>query len=123
MLPGTYVKPHRHSAKDRWELFVIVQSEAVVVCFDNDGILISRHVLNPNTANVAIEIPANTWHTIAITQNNTVLFESKPGPYLAVNDKDFVCWAPSENQSNTQDFIDWFISGQIGTTPPYLNQS
>ena len=123
MLSGTYVRPHRHSADNRWELFVIVHGEAVVVCFDDKGILISRHILNPDTANVAIEIPANTWHSIAIIQDNTVLYESKPGPYLAVNDKDFAHWAPKENENNTQQFINWFIYGQIGSSPPKLELS
>ena len=120
MLSGTYVRPHRHSTENRWELFVIVHGEAVVVCFDDEGVLISRHILNPNTDNIAVEIPANTWHSIAITQDNTVLFESKPGPYLKMNDKDFAPWAPQENKNSTQRFINWFIHGQIGSSPPKL---
>lgn len=121
MLPGTYVRPHRHSTEDRWELFVIVHGEAIVVCFDDNGILLSRHTLNPDSASVAIEIPANTWHSIAITQDKTVLFESKPGPYLAVNDKDFAQWAPKENENGTREFINWFICGQIGSPPPQID--
>lgn len=118
MLSGTYVRPHRHCTDNRWELFVIVHGEAVVVCFDDEGVLINRHVLNPDTANIAVEIPANTWHSIAITEDNTVLFESKPGPYLVESDKDFAQWAPEENEYNTPQFIEWFICGKIGSSPP-----
>jgi len=122
MLPDTYVRPHRHVSNkcgdDRWELFVIVKGEAIVVTFNHEGKLQNRYILNPNTENIAIEIPPNTWHSVAITKNDTVMFESKPGPYLPMKDKDFAIWAPKEKEQKTKVFINWFIHGKLGSLPP-----
>lgn len=118
MLPGTYVRPHRHIDDDRWELFVIVRGEAMVVTFNDKGEIAERHCLNPNSANIAIEIPGNTWHTIAATQANTVMFECKTGPYIKLSDKDFASWAPNENNPNKNKFIEWYIQGMVASSPP-----
>lgn len=118
MQPGTYVRPHCHHGDNRWEFFVIVSGEAVVVTFDATGKLSNRLVLNPHSANVAIEIPGDTWHTLAAIQPNTLLFECKTGPYQKLSDKDFAQWAPPENNNKTQNFIEWFINGELESSPP-----
>lgn len=120
MQPGTYVRPHRHEGEKRWELFVIVQGEALVLEFDDSGRIKSRHVVNPLNANVAIEIPSNSWHTLVVTKPDTIMFECKPGPYQPVTDKDFASWAPLEADPAKQQFIDWYIHGEVGSKPPKI---
>jgi cupin fold WbuC family metalloprotein len=118
MLPGTYARPHRHVGENRWELFLVLRGEAVAVCFDDNGKIKERHIINPNTGNLAIEIPPNTWHSVAIMQPDTIIFETKPGPYRPIDDKDFAQWAPLESDKTKQTFINWFINGKIGSLPP-----
>lgn len=121
MHPGTYVRPHRHEGDNRWELFVIVQGEALVLEFDDQGRIVERHVLNPLTGNVAVEISSGSWHSLAITKPDTIMFECKPGPYQKVTDKDFASWAPDEAAADKQLFIDWYARAEIGSMPPEIN--
>jgi len=114
--PGTYVRPHQHNDSNRWELFVLLQGEAVVVLFDDDGRLINRVILNDKR--LAIEIPPKTWHSVTAGNKNAVLFECKSGPYLPMTDKDFADWAPKENHPRVADFLNWFKSGNINSYPP-----
>ena len=119
--PGTYVQPHRHPDAGKWEMFVIIKGEAAVLFFDPSGRLTQRIVLSEQTANRLIEIPPQTWHTLVSLQPGTLLFESKPGPYQPLDDKDFAAWAPKENTPAVADFVRWFERAQVGETPPILN--
>jgi hypothetical protein len=47
-----------------------------------------------------VEIPAGSWHALSILEEETVLLEIKPGPYLPLSDKDFAPWAPEEGSSS-----------------------
>lgn len=118
MEPNTYVRPHRHQGSDRWEFFQIVRGSAAVLTFDQQGTVQEKIVLSSGGPNLAIEIPGNTWHTIAALESGTVLFEIKQGPYKAVTDKDFAAWAPSEGQSTAKAFVQWFIDAKPGSACP-----
>jgi cupin fold WbuC family metalloprotein len=118
--PNTYVRPHRHQGVDRWEFFQIVSGSAAVLTFEPDGKVLEKIVLSQSGPNVAIEIPANTWHTIVSLQPGTVLFEIKKGPYQPVSDKDFALWAPAEGASAAERFVHWFVSAEPGQMCPLL---
>ena len=118
MEPDTYVRPHRHQGDDRWEFFQIVSGSATVLTFEPDGKVLEKIVLSQKGPNVAIEIPGNTWHTIASLQSGTVLFEIKKGPYQPVSDKDFAVWAPAEGESAAEQFVQWLVEAEPGQTHP-----
>ena len=119
MEPDTYVRPHRHPQEDKWELFVIVQGKAIVLMFDDDGRMTSRINLDNNGPIYAIEIPTNTWHTVASLKTGTVLFEVKRGPYMQLADKDFASWAPGEGDSDCLKYMEWYKQGAVGSLPPW----
>ena len=116
--PGTYVRPHRHPEKDKWELFVVLQGEALVLVFDEAGMVQERTILSDQGPNYLIEIPSQTWHTVTALQEATVLFEVKPGPYIAVSDKDFASWAPAEGEPQVDAFVKWMLQADIDDKPP-----
>lgn len=99
MQPGTYIRPHRHEP-ERWELFVILSGSAGVLTFDDAGVAREHIVLEPGSA-WAVEIAGGTFHTAVALQSDTVLFEVKPGPYRALEDKDFAPAFPAEHSPDT----------------------
>ena len=93
MEPGTYVRPHRHSQVDKWELFLALSGSVAVLTFDDVGKVIDRIELSANGPVFGIEIAEYTWHTLVSLEPGTVLFELKRGPYQPLTDKDFAQWA------------------------------
>lgn len=104
--PGSYVRPHRHS-EERWELFLVLSGRAGVLLFDGAGAVLGRFSLAPGQCR-ALEITGGVWHTLLALEPDTVLFEVKPGPYVALEDKDFAPWAPAEGDAATEALLsDW----------------
>lgn len=112
---NTYVKPHRHSGNDRWELFQVLCGSAAILIFEANKIT-EKIVISAAGPNYAVEIPSNAWHSIVCLQANTVLFEIKKGPYLPTSDKDFAAWAPDEETPGAVEFVQWMINAKVGDT-------
>ena len=45
LLRGTYIRPHRHLVPPKFESFLVLEGEADVLLFDNDGRIVERHQL------------------------------------------------------------------------------
>jgi hypothetical protein len=54
---------------------------------------------------VAIDLAAGVWHTIIALEAGSIFFETKPGPYVAMVDKDFAPWAPAEGSSEATTYL------------------
>lgn len=96
MQPGTYVRPHRHLHPPKAETFVILRGRAGLVFFEDNGSLAPNGlvVLDQGLGTLGVDIRPGVFHSVVILAPDTVLFEVKPGPYQAANDKDFPAWAP-----------------------------
>lgn len=117
--PGTYVRPHRHPQAERWELFVVLRGAAAVLMFDEGGAVTARIELAAEGPTLGVEIPPLAWHAIVAMRPGTVLFEVKPGPYSAADDKEFAQWAPDEvQQVAAQEFERWYRQASAGARPP-----
>jgi cupin fold WbuC family metalloprotein len=116
--PGSYVRPHRHSAVDRWEWFQALAGAAGILIFDDRGTVLERVDISSAGPVYGIEIPPGVWHTVVSLAPGTVLFEIKPGPYVPLTDKDFAQWAPAEGNDNCRRFIAWFSTAAIRDIPP-----
>lgn len=119
MEPGTYVRPHRHPRSDGWELMLAVRGAFSVLIFDEFGTVQARvDVVAGADAAAAVEIPPNAWHAVVATAPGTVMFEVKPGPYLALDDKDFANWAPVEGEPAAIEFARWYETAHPSDRPP-----
>ncbi len=103
LLPETYCQPHRHQNPPKSESFIILKGKAVVLEFDDNGIVTDYILLDSSKGNYGVDILPGSWHTI-IALTPCVVFESKDGPYVKVTDKDFASWAPKEGDPNAQNF-------------------
>lgn len=113
MQPGTYVRPHRHTDPPRWELFLVLSGEIVMLAFDDDGRVESRLELAAGGEHFGVELDAGRWHALAAV-TPAVMFELKPGPYSAVTDKDFAAWAPAEGEPGSDALAAWYTTARVG---------
>lgn len=106
-LQGTYVAPHRHLRPPKAESFLVVEGCLVLICFEDDGTVRSRHFLGdrpPATAR-GIDLEPGVWHTLTAVTEHAVCFEVKPGPWDPATDKEFAPWAPREGDPRAQEYL------------------
>ncbi len=110
--PGSYVAPHFHPEKGKWEWFQILRGRVAVLLFDNEGLVISRCELTADDT-CGVEVPPEAWHTI-VALEPAALLELKSGPYLVETDKVFAEWAPKEGEQKAHEFEKWYQAAQVG---------
>jgi cupin fold WbuC family metalloprotein len=99
LLFGTYVRPHRHLDPPKAESFIVLEGEADVVTFQDDGTVSNRYLLGRDNGDGklwGVDIAPGIWHTIIARSQRVVCFEVKPGPWFPATDKEFAPWAPPE---------------------------
>jgi cupin fold WbuC family metalloprotein len=96
--PGSYIRPHRHLYPPKSESVILLQGMLGYVSFRDDGTPEDDNslLLDLDRGVLGCDIRPGVWHTIFALAPDTVVFEVKPGPYSAANDKDFAPWAPEE---------------------------
>lgn len=114
---ASYFRPHRHPQPGRWELFSALKGSAAVLTFDESGTVIERVEISGEGPVHVVEIPPGAWHTLSILEEETVLLEVKPGPYLPLSDKDFAAWAPEEGSSNAPAVTVKIREARVGDRP------
>ena len=112
--PGTYVRPHRHAEPGRWELFVCLRGRAAVLAFDEEAAVTTRTDLDAAGPTLALEVAAGVCHTVVSLAAGTVMLEVKPGPYVALTDKDFAPWAPAEGDPAYSAMVTFFECAVVG---------
>jgi cupin fold WbuC family metalloprotein len=121
MEPDTYVRPHRHSDPETWELLVILRGSLVLAVFDEKGTVVERTVLNAGGPITALEFPMNTWHAPVSLEPGTVVLEIKQGPYRPISEANLASWAPPEGAPDTGRFLHWYRNAKAGDAPPTAN--
>jgi cupin fold WbuC family metalloprotein len=105
MEPGTYIRPHRHTDPPKPECFMAVRGKLALVVFDDDGEVKQVISFGDGCHTLAIDLPAGEWHSIIVIEPGSIFFETKPGPYVAMSDKDFAPWAPEENSPEVGSYL------------------
>ncbi len=118
MEPGTYVRPHRHSDPETWEVLIILRGSLALLIFDDSGRVSERVVLTTGGPVTGVEFPQNTWHAPAALAPGTVVFEIKQGPYVPVAEINHAAWAPPEGKPETAKFLEWYRKAKVGDLPP-----
>lgn len=119
-LRGSYFAPHRHKDPDKLEIFTILSGRVIVITFDDGGGIRDHAVLSRDGAAAAgtetwqVEIPAGTWHTLAVLSEEAVLYEVIDGHFDAGTHKRFAPWAPSEGNPEAAQAYLRNLLGEIG---------
>lgn len=103
--PGSYIRPHRHLTPAKPECFVLLRGRMTVLIFTDDGRVERVIPLSATDGCLGVDIPAGVWHTIVALASGSIFFETKPGPYQALNDTDFAPWAPVEDSPEAEAYL------------------
>lgn len=106
MQPGSYIQPHRHLFPPKAESVIVLRGAIYVFIFTEDGTVDAVHTIEAGSTNVGIDSEPGVFHTFAAIEEDTVLFEVKPGPYNQADDKDFAPWAPVEDTPEAKGYLD-----------------
>ena len=116
LLQDTYVAPHRHLTPPKAESFLVLEGCIVLICFEDDGAVRSRHWLgdrSPATAR-GIDLEPGVWHTLTAVTPYAVCYEVQPGPWDPATDKEFAPWAPREGDPRAEAYLRELVSEDSG---------
>jgi len=94
--PGTYIRPHRHTDPPKPECFLALRGRMALILFHDDGSIARVVRFGADGPVYGIDLPAGVWHAVVALEPGSLFFETKPGPYQPLTDKDFAPWAPAE---------------------------
>ena len=111
--PGSYIRPHRHSADPKDELLIAVRGVMALVTFDDKGAVINvmRFGTERHGEDMALgaEVPPSSWHTVIALEPGSVLLEIKAGPFDPNQPKDLAAWAPEEGSTVAHDYLNRLV--------------
>jgi cupin fold WbuC family metalloprotein len=107
MQPGSYIQPHRHLFPPKAESVIVLQGAIFVFIFTESGQVETVHTITAGSTNIGIDSEPGVYHTFLAIEEDTVLFEVKPGPYNQADDKDFAPWAPAEGAKGATEYMDY----------------
>lgn len=118
--PGSYVQPHRHHAPPKAESVVLLAGSIGFVAFYEDGTL--NHdaciLLHRSRGAVALDCRESVWHSFFALEPDTVVFESKSGPFNPDTDKEFAPWAPPEGSPEAVAYLERLVADFKKNLPP-----
>ncbi len=103
--PGTYIRPHRHTEPPKPECFLAVRGRMALLVFDDRGEVVQTVEFGAACDVLGVDLPPGLWHSIVSLEPGSVFFETKPGPYVALSDKDFAPWAPQEGTPEVEAYL------------------
>ena len=86
--PETIVPIHRHQHTS--ETYILLRGKLRMMFYNDDKEIIEETILSSESANYGIHIPAGVWHAMEVLASGTVIFETKDGPYLPIQECDIL---------------------------------
>lgn len=86
--PETIVPIHRHQHTS--ETYILLRGKLRMMFYNDDKEIIEETILSPDSANYGIHIPAGVWHAMEVLASGTVIFETKDGPYVPIQECDIL---------------------------------
>lgn len=112
LLKKTYIRPHKHQYCYQLERFSVIQGEAIVLIFDDTGIIIDKFTISQSSV-VMVEIPYNVYHTV-FTTTGCALLEIRNHAYNQSIDKEFAMWSPHEDDCMADVYYNKLIKANKG---------
>jgi len=96
LLRDTYMHPHMHPSEEKIEKMYLVRGSFALIIFDDNGVVVDLVVLEKGQRE-NINVPAHTWHTYVMMDDEVIVFETMEGFYDPSTWKKMAPWAPEEN--------------------------
>jgi len=103
--PGSYIRPHNHSLSNKTESVVVLQGAIQFFTFNEKGEVLTEDIIGGTSKNFGVDIEPTVNHAFFAIQPDTIIFETKPGPYEKATDKLFAEWAPEEGTEEATVFM------------------
>ena len=104
--PGSYIQPHRHKSPPKAESILVLRGSICFVSFKEAGEIDDYFLLSRGSDKIGVDVVPGVFHTFFALEEDTVLFEVKPGPYIEIDDKDFAAWAPAEGSEKAKEYLE-----------------
>ncbi|NIQ95269.1 MAG: WbuC family cupin fold metalloprotein [Desulfuromonadales bacterium] len=105
--PYSYIRPHRHLDPAKPETFIAVRGRFAILIFSDGGDIHRIVRIGGDGEAIGLDIPAGTWHSVLSLDEGAVFFETKPGPYHPLSDKDWAPWAPPEGSEEAAEYLQY----------------
>ena len=80
MEPGTIIPIHHHHVA---EVYILLQGRLKIMIYDDKAVETQAYILDRKDGDYGIQIPLNTWHSVEVLEEGTVIMEIKEGPYVS----------------------------------------
>lgn len=104
--PETYVRPHLHPRQGAVETIFVIQGALAFLIFDENGSLLRVERLGDSHSSRLLDLEPQVWHSFVVSKPDTVILETKLGPYDAQLDKTFASWAPEEGSKEAKHLLE-----------------
>src|SRR5690348_2783021 len=94
--PDSYIRPHRHLDPPKAEAWILLRGSLAFFTFDDDGTVRDCLRVSAGGDVFGVDLVPGIYHGFIALEPDTVIYEVKPGPYAAADDKAFPAWAPPE---------------------------
>lgn len=85
---GTNVPIGRHMTTA--ETLVVLRGALKIMFFDDNKNIIMEKIINPTIGVYGVSIPKGQWHQVEVLEANTMVFESREGPYAPLSEEDIL---------------------------------
>ena len=103
ILEDSYMKPHMHPDRNMIEKMHLISGSFKLIFFDEKGK--PKKTYDIDKKNSRVKVPGFTWHTYVMTSKSTIVFETMMGKYNPSTWKRMPDWAPDENSSNSNEYL------------------
>ena len=86
--PETIVPIHRDQHTS--ETYILLRGKLRMMFYNDDKEIIEETILSSESTNYGIHIPAGVWHAMEVLASGTVIFETKDGPYMPIQECDIL---------------------------------
>ena len=107
--PRSYIRPHRHLGPPKAESFVVLRGALAFFTFEEDGAVRDCAHVEAGGSPFGVDLSPGRYHGFVALAPDTLIFEAKPGPYVAATDKDFAPWAPEEGSPHADAYLDGLL--------------
>jgi cupin fold WbuC family metalloprotein len=107
--PGSYIRPHRHLGPPKAECFVVLRGALAFLTFAEDGAVRDCVHVEAGASPFGVDLSPGVYHGFVALAPDTLIFEAKPGPYVASTDKEFAPWAPEEGSPHAAAYLDGLL--------------
>lgn len=104
--PKTYICPHNHVSDNKSESIVVLKGAICFITYNSTGDVLTYQNIKAGTEIFGVDLEPDTIHSFVVLEEDTVIYEAKPGPYVLSSDKDFFTWAPDEGTPEALKFVE-----------------